>query len=446
MVSVLKRKFRNLAADKKFAEIFKGSVVALGARVVSTVLGLLTSVLVARLYGANMVGVLAVLSSFLTLVTIFTVIGTNTSILRLIPEHTTKYSITSAFRVYRKTQYLVAGASLVTGTLLFFASETVAAKVFSKPHLSFFFALASVFVLFKSLMDLNTQAVRGLRLIHTFAVMQVLPQAVMMILLVCALLFSHKPNDPVYARFASWTATAIAGAWIMDRAFRQRMKQNDTVRTVSFGGILSVSLPMLMTASMQFFIGQTGVVLLAMFRTESEVGYYSVAVSLATLTVFVLQAINSMAAPKFSELFHAGKVDDLFYIAKKSTKLIFWTTTPILLFLIILGKPVLTLFYGNDFVLAYPAMVFLILGQFVNSISGSTGHFLNMTGHQKIFRNIMYGAALINIVLTLILIPRYGINGAAFAGMISMFFWNIFSLQYIKSKYGKTTGYLPILS
>jgi hypothetical protein len=82
-------------------------------------------------------------------------LGTGTSILRLIPEHIAKHSVTSAFCVYRKTQYLVAAVSIATGTAFFFASRIVADKVFSKPYLSFFFALAAGFVVCMSLMNLN---------------------------------------------------------------------------------------------------------------------------------------------------------------------------------------------------------------------------------------------------------------------------------------------------
>jgi O-antigen/teichoic acid export membrane protein len=104
---------------------------------------------------------------------------------------------------------------------------------------------------------------------------------------------------------------------------------------------LAISFPMLMTATMAFVIGQTGVIMLGMFRSEAEVGYYAIAVKLGTLTAFILHAVNSMAAPRFSELFHSDKMDELFHVAKKSAKLIFWTTAPILLGLIVLGKPVL---------------------------------------------------------------------------------------------------------
>ena len=126
---------------------------------------------------------------------------------------------------------------------------------------------------------------------------------------------------------------------------------------------------------MQFFIGQTGVLLLGIFRTETEVGYYAIAVKLATLTAFILQAVNSMAGPKFSELYHARKMDELFYVARKSSKLIFGTTIPVLIILFAFGKIVLSLLFGQEFQVAYVALTFLVAGQFVNSISGCADNF-----------------------------------------------------------------------
>jgi len=85
------------------------------------------------------------------------------------------------------------------------------------------------------------------------------------------------------------------------------------------------------------------------------------------------------------------------------------------------------------------------LGQFVNSISGATGLFMNMTDNQLIFRNIVFISAVTNISINLLLIPKWGIYGAAASAMISIMTWNIATLVYIKVKFGKTTGYFPKL-
>jgi O-antigen/teichoic acid export membrane protein len=443
MIKQLKHIWTNLISDQKFSEILIGSAWALSARVAATVFGLITSIIVARWYGAAMVGVVAVINSFLMLATIFTVLGTNTSLLRLIPEHLVKYSPTSAFKVYRKTQFLVTLVSVFSGTLFFFGADLIAEKIFSKPHLSAFFALASLFIIFKSLEQLNTQAVRGLRLIKVFALMQMLPLALNLLILVCFGLLLSVEDAPVYALLGGVAITGTAGWFVMEYAFKKKMQPTDMVQPMATREVLAISLPMLMTATMTFLIGQTGIIMLGMFRSEAEVGYYAIAVKLATLTTFVLNAVNSMVGPKFSELFHSGKIDELFYVAKKSSKLIFFTTTPILLGLIVLGKPFLGIVFGPEFTVTYPALLLLIAGQFVNSISGATGLFMNMTGHQKIFRNIVLLAALANICLNLLLTPRYGIYGAAIAAMASIVGWTAATLFFIRSKFGKTTGFFP---
>lgn len=446
MLNLIKRRIHNLVSDQKFSEILTGSAWALSARVIAAGFGIIISIIIARCYGAQILGIVAVLNSFLMLARIFTVLGTNTSILRLIPEHLVKYSPGSAFKVYRKTQYFVAGMSIVTGSLLFFSSGFIADAIFSKPHLQYYFALGAMFIIFQSLMVFTTQAVRGVRLIRVFALMQFLPNlSKLMILVPITILFYHQDN-PIYAMFASITITALAGVWIMDREFKQKSAPTDTLRPMPMKDILTISLPMLLSATMTFVIGQTGVIMLGIFRPEAEVGYYAIAVRLATITAFILNAVNSMAGPKFSELYHSDKIDELFHVAKKSAKLIFWTTAPILFFLIFFGKPVIDLLYGADFTVAYWAMVLLILGQFVHSISGATDLFMNMTGNQNMFRNFVLIAALINIGLNILLTPAYGLYGAATAGMVSLMTWNIATLFYIKMKFGRTIGYFPVLA
>ncbi len=446
MINLINRKIHDFVSDKQFNVILSGSAWALSARIIATAMGMATSIITARFYGAEVMGLVAVLNSFLTLVTIFTVLGTGTSILRLIPEHIAKYSPASAFHVYRKTQYFVSAFSLLTGVLVFLASGFISGTIFSKPHMKFYFALASAFIIFKSLILLNTQALRGIRMIKVFAFFLFLPSLARLSILLALTVFYLYRDNPIYAMFGSTAITAIAGVWYMHRSFVKMTKPSDTVQGISIKSILAISLPMLMSATMTFVIGQTGIIVIGMLKTEADVGYFSIALNLATLTTFILSAVTTMAAPKFSELFHTDKMEELFRVAQKSTKLIFWTTTPILFTLLVFGQKIIVFFFGRDFAPAYSAMVFLVIGQFINSISGATGTFMNMTGNQKTFRNIVMLAACSCILLNIALIPGFGIVGSAIASMISMAFWNIAILVYIKKTYGKTIVYLPFIS
>ena len=61
-------------------------------------------------------------------------------------------------------------------------------------------------------------------------------------------------------------------------------------------------------------------------------------------------------------------------------------------------------------------------------MSGSVGVILNMTGKEKVFRNILSIALVINITLNILLITKFGIEGAAIASATSMIFWNLYSV------------------
>ena len=443
MFSYFTKKIKELTKDKNFSEILAGSVLSLSGRIVAACFGLVSNIIIARFYGAESLGIFALVNSFLMFTALFTLSGTGTSILKLIPEHIAKYSIESAFYIYRKIHCFILFFSACIGLFLFFASDIIAKHIFLKPQLSFYLALAACFVVFKSLADFNTQAIRGLRLINTYAFMQILPSFVMIASILTLTMFSTHIGNPVYAQLTTFFVVALVGGIIMNRSFKNKINNSGNVEIVPFKEIFCLSLPMLMTGSMHFFIGQTGIILLGIFRPESDVGLYSAAVKLATLTSFVLQAVNSMVAPKFSELFHKQKIDDLFQIAKKSAKLIFWSTFPVLVILLLAGKSILALLFSTEFVTAYPALIILVIGQFVNSISGSTGLFMNMTGHQNTYSKIIFFSTLLNFVLNFVLIPKFGIIGSAVANAISLVSWNFGLIYFIKTKFGKTVGYLP---
>jgi O-antigen/teichoic acid export membrane protein len=444
MRAFLQKKYRALTSDKGFSVILTGTAWAMVSRVGTLLLSLASSLIIARLYGAEAMGILAIVVSVLSIATVFTVLGTGTSILRLIPEHLSKYSATSAFFIYRKTQYLVAGVSVVTGLILFMLSGYVAESIFKNSNLRGVIAISAAFVLFKSIMLLNQQAVRGLKLIRTYAVLQLIPAALLVIFLLIGM-FWPSELIPAYAQLLAWAATGLLGALIMDRSFRRRMMPADRIEPTPVNSILLISLPMLVAASMQILISQTGIIILGMHWPTADVGYYALAVRLATLTSFVLNAINTITAPTFSELYHKDQREELFRIARKASRLIFWSTVPILLVLLLVGKPLLALF-RPDFVVAYPALAILVFGQFFNSLAGSTNQFMSMTGNQHALRNIMVVAALLNIAFNLALTPRLGIAGTAAAACLSTVFWNAAVLVFIQLRYGQTIIHRPFQS
>jgi O-antigen/teichoic acid export membrane protein len=170
----------------------------------------------------------------------------------------------------------------------------------------------------------------------------------------------------------------------------------------------------------------------AMINPE-EVGVYSVVLKVTQLVVFILGAVNSVISPEISSLYNIGDKEKLQNIIKKSSQIIIISSSVISLIICIFAPQILSIF-GNGFTVGTNAMLITCAGQMINAATGSVGILLSMTGNQKIAAINVFFSAIINIFLNLVLIPRYGINGAAFATFVSTVISNLLNLYWVLKK------------
>ncbi len=250
-----------------------------------------------------------------------------------------------------------------------------------------------------------------------------------------------RPDAPVWAFFISGMIVFLT-TWIIVNRCAPYSHNDPSTILPSYTDIATISIPMGITSGLLLFISNFDILFMGVTRTEAETGIYSIASRLSFLTGFIISSINSVSAPQFSHLHFSDQKDALIQLASKSSRLIFWASLTILVILIIGGKIILGIF-GMEFVSGYSVLVILVLKEFVNAAGGSTGNYLNMTGSHSTFRNIMIAAALINVVMNLILIPRLGLIGAAITSFVTYLFWNVISSWRIYQQTGKCISYVP---
>ena len=143
-------------------------------------------------------------------------------------------------------------------------------------------------------------------------------------------------------------------------------------------------------------------------------------------------------------MFAKNDMEGLKKVIHQSTKMIFCSSAPLVIIFFIFPEFFLGLF-GEEFKVGVNAFIFLSCGRLISSFSGSVGNILQMTGNQNIYAKIILFGAILNVLLNLILIPRYGINGAAIASMCSLTVWNLSMVLVVKKKFGFYTFYIPFL-
>lgn len=443
MVITLKR-IKDFLQDSKIELILKGAKLSFLAKIVSVFLGLLINYIIANNYGAGMVGILSLIMSILLIASLFTTFGMQDAIIKLILEFKNKHQI-PFFEVYKNSIIISILLSFIIGMSLFYGSEFIALKIFADISLSTFVVYLSIFLFFYTFHQINVATVRSLKEVKIFAFFELLPNLIMIVLL---LLFSYLSDDfyiPIYAYLFSLFVLFCFSSLIIYRIYIQERKSIKHIYNkslIKIRLILKNSFPMLLTSSMFIIASQIDIFMLGFLTTVEEVGVYSIANKIAVMVTFITVAINSMSAPEFSDLYNKGRINDLQYVAQKTTKLIFFTTFPIIIILGFLGKYILNIF-GESFIIGYSVLLLLLLGQSLNAMLGSTGNFLNMTNNQNKLMFFVLIALILNIILNYMLIPMYGINGAAFSTMISVISWNILATIFIYKKFGFMIIYNP---
>ena len=203
---------------------------------------------------------------------------------------------------------------------------------------------------------------------------------------------------------------------------------------ISSKELLKTAFPMMLSTSILLIMSWADSIIIGIFKTEAEIGIYNVSIKLAMISGIVLGAVNSIVAPKLSQTYNNGKKEEFKSIVKQSTRVIFFSSVPILIFLIAFPEFLLS-FFGSEFIVGKTALYILLIGQIINAFSGSVGVIMQMTGKEKLFQNILILALFLNIGLNFLLIPNHGIEGAAIASSASIIFWNLTSVAYIYNQH-----------
>lgn len=182
---------------------------------------------------------------------------------------------------------------------------------------------------------------------------------------------------------------------------------------------LKAAVPMLIYVNVQIMLGQTDIVMLGALRGAQDVGIYAAATRLAYLLMYATVAAEVILAPVMARLYANGSNERLQRILKRVVRSVFFIMLPLGLALVFMGPWFLAIF-GPGFVLAKHALAILAIGRLVDVAAGSGALLLAMTGHERTVAAVFLGAALANVVLNALMIPRFGIEGAAIASVISL--------------------------
>lgn len=184
-------------------------------------------------------------------------------------------------------------------------------------------------------------------------------------------------------------------------------------------GLWHTALPLGMVEVIQVSISAIPVLVLGAFAEPAAVGAFSVAHRISILIWVVIISIGTVAAPHFAELHRRGEMAALRLANRRVRLVTALAGIPIILAMVAAPATLLRL-VGPGFEMAAPALVILAAGQLVNCLLPSQDVLLAMTGHGRLLQRLNLLQFASCCVLSALLIPPFGMIGAAVVGAITI--------------------------
>jgi O-antigen/teichoic acid export membrane protein len=186
----------------------------------------------------------------------------------------------------------------------------------------------------------------------------------------------------------------------------------------------------------QILFGHIDTLMLGALGEPEQVGAYRASVQISMLLIFILTVVNQVLQPNLVRLYRLKDISGMQKLVSDSSFFMFMATLVLGAGLMIFAAPLIDVTFGSSYTIASTALQILVVGQVLNVFFGSVGTILNMTGMEKEAVTSIAIAIIVNISLDLVLIPLFGMVGAASASALSIFVWNMISRHYVKTRVG----------
>jgi O-antigen/teichoic acid export membrane protein len=408
-------------------ELLSSTAIALAVRIFGAGTQFAFTLMLGRLLGAQGTGLYALALSVCTFGSILGRVGMDVSILRFVAVHRTREHWPRLSHGWRTMVGYACVSSCVVAGVLFVFAPYVAEQLFAEPGLAGPLRWMLLSIVPFGLLNLLAESLRAVQRIGDASLVQAgLVPAFSTLFFGLLYYFGFGVDGAVLAYVGATVLVCILAyrLWLQAMPGLAQAPARDGPTS---GEILSVSMPMAWISISLAIRSLIDTVILGYFRPAAEVGVYSAAMRVSLLINFMPVAVASFSAPKFATLYQQGAFVAMEKLAQSGTKLVLLLTLPVLLIFLLAPAMVLQVF-GEPFRSGATVLVILSVGQLVNIAVGFTGLLLLMTRHERQMQWISTVAVLGDLSLCFLLIPTYGMIGAAIASASGLVLLNLLAL------------------
>ncbi|PZO10649.1 MAG: flippase [Leptolyngbya foveolarum] len=402
-----------------------------GLRLTYSALTFLTSILLARVLGQSGFGIYTYSIVWAYLLSVPATMGFDNFVVKQIAVYQTQASWRLMNGLLKWANRTVILSSTSVALLAILVASVLRDGTQSETFLGFCIAMLLMPAL--SLRNVRRGAMRGLNNVAQGLLPELLfDPLILIIFTVGAYVVVGDALTPLWVIIFYGIGSGIT-LLIVSRFLKQTLPNEVVEAKPAYEGRfwLSAAIPFMLLESVPIINSQVDVLMLGAFKGATAVGLYVPVNRGAQLITFILMAVGSSLSPVIASKYADGKMADLQQTITSSVRVVAGVAFLFAATLIVFSSFYLSLF-GPEFLAGQDALYIFCTGNFIATSMGLSYGALNMTGHEREAATIGWGATISNIILNAVLIPLWGVNGAALATSLGSATGALISLIMVK--------------
>tara|TARA_R110002124_G_scaffold111545_2_gene265449 strand:+ start:11943 stop:13292 length:1350 start_codon:yes stop_codon:yes gene_type:complete len=426
--SILIEKIGLRGQDEKL--LISGSANIIIIKIFGLLIGFGVQILLARVMGVNEYGDYIYVLTWINLVGLFSKFGFDSASKKFLPILYTQENWSGLFGYVRYTSKFV----FITG-LLFVLTSVLSAYFFDRNQLSLIFLAGAFVLLINNQLGLFSSFLEAIREFYKSLIPTNIIRPLGIVLGVVIYYIVSESVKSEYVMYINAVSTlfalVIAYGWLKSSTKSPDESISTTIDDKKEWRNISYSL--LLVSGIHIVLNEMDTIILGILISTESAGVYKSAIKIGHLALFGFNAVELVIAPTIAKLYAENDSIGIQQIVSKGVLIMMAVSFPLLIFLWFFGGSILLL-YGPEFLIGFTSMKILLVCQVINVITGSVINLMTMTKYQKETLYVFSMSLVFNLVLNLVLIPIYGMEGAAWATGITTIVWNITALLFIRKK------------
>ena len=317
-----------------------------------------------------------------------------------------------ARRVIVQGMQVAAVSSALLAILLWFLAPALA-QAFRNPDLVFPLRILALAIPAAVGLEVVTRLGEAFRSFRPTVVTRQVLDPVLRVVLTLPLLVAGASLGVLLGAVGIAAAIALAVAAILVLKLERLRSLTTGPAPSQLAMLLQFSLPLAAGTALFDLAERIDVLMIGFFHEEADVGVYSAGSSIARFLLIFLASTMPVVATLAAEAAGRGTPHEIARLQRTTTRWMLFSTGPIAAGLLLYPTEAITLLFGHEYSGAASSLRILVAACLVPTLAGPTGLFLDALGKTRRTLVIVFIRVLANILLNLLLIPRFGIAGAA---------------------------------